>query len=178
MEIILRETLDLFRSLLPAVIVSILAWYFFKHYFQQEIQRQKAVFQEQEQKMVLPNRLQAYERLCLLLERIVPENLVLRVNQPGLSVAQLHLALVQSVREEYEHNLSQQLYVSQGVWALVKNAKEQTIQLINSAGGALDAEQESVHLVQALLTAKVETDFKAIDLALHAVKNEFEEQYA
>jgi len=76
-------------------------------------------------------RVQAYERLVLYLERITPGALVMRLHQAGMSSRLLRSDMSKTVREELEHNLSQQIYVSEQAWKMVVRAKEETINLIN-----------------------------------------------
>lgn len=83
-------------------------------------------------KVVTPIQLQAYERLVLFLERMTPNNLVLRCYQPQMSTQLLKDVMIRNIRDEFEHNLSQQLYISQQAWAYIKNAKEDMINTINS----------------------------------------------
>ena len=83
-------------------------------------------------KVVTPIQLQAYERLVLFLERMTPNNLVLRCYQPQMSTQLLKDVMIRNIRDEFEHNLSQQLYISQQAWAYIKNAKDDMINTINS----------------------------------------------
>lgn len=83
-------------------------------------------------KVVTPIQLQAYERLVLFLERMTPNNLVLRCYQPQISTQLLKDVMIRNIRDEFEHNLSQQLYISPQAWAYIKNAKEDMINTINS----------------------------------------------
>ena len=83
-------------------------------------------------KVVTPIQLQAYERLVLFLERMTRNNLVLRCYQPQMSTQLLKDVMIRNIRDEFEHNLSQQLYISQQAWAYIKNAKEDMINTINS----------------------------------------------
>lgn len=78
-------------------------------------------------------RVQAYERLVLYLERITPGALIMRLHQAGMSSKLLRSDMSKTVREELEHNLSQQIYVSEKSWKMVFKAKEETINLINIA---------------------------------------------
>lgn len=82
-------------------------------------------------------RLQAYERLTLLTERISLQNLLSRINNSGLSSRQMQVSLIDSIRQEYDYNLTQQIYVSPEVWRAVNNLKEQNIYVINQLASAL-----------------------------------------
>src|SRR5690606_8138705 len=84
-------------------------------------------------KIVMPLKLQAYERMCLYLERISPGNMLPRLNEPGLSASAFQGILVQQIREEFTHNLSQQVYMSSQAWSLIKSTSEDIISMINTA---------------------------------------------
>lgn len=157
-------------GIIPAVVVFLTAWYILKTFFKQETQNRQLRLYEEKQKLSLPVRLQAYERIVLLLERISPGNLVMRVHKPGLSAKQFQQLLVQTIREEYDHNLSQQLYVSQEAWERVKNAKEEMIQQINVAAGKLEEKDDSTELSRHLLSMSI--DKLATRKALDYLKTE------
>src|SRR6185503_18503640 len=92
--------------------------------------KQLALFQEA-QDTTLRLRLQAYERLVMFIERISPRQMIPRIYDPSMTVQDLQQALVITIRSEFEHNLSQQIYVSQNVWETVKNVKEQEINMVH-----------------------------------------------
>ncbi len=92
----------------------------------------KKIQESETRKVVTPIQLQAYERLVLFLERMNPDNLVLRCYEPTMDSKLLKDVMVQNIRNEFEHNLSQQLYISNEAWALIKNAKEEMISTINT----------------------------------------------
>lgn len=94
-----------------------------------EIQK---IQESETRKIVTPLQIQAYERLVLFLERMTPNNLVLRCYQAGMDAQLLKDVMIQNIRDEFEHNLSQQLYISSQAWIYIKNAKEDMINTINS----------------------------------------------
>jgi hypothetical protein len=81
--------------------------------------------------------LQAYERLILLTDRIALPNLIQRANQPGLSSREMQSLLTLSIRQEFEHNITQQIYVSAEAWDAVRNYKEQNLLIVNQVGSYL-----------------------------------------
>ncbi|NML23407.1 hypothetical protein HHL16_21180 [Pseudoflavitalea sp. G-6-1-2] len=95
--------------------------------------------------------LQAYERLILLTDRIALPNLINRVNQPGLSARDMQMVLTQHVKQEFEHNVTQQIYVSAESWDAVRNLKDQNILIINQVASFLPAEASGQDLSRALL---------------------------
>ena len=98
-----------------------------------------------------PLQLQAYERLVMLAERIALPNLISRTNQPGLNAKEMQLLLLESIKQEYEYNMTQQIYVSPVAWEAVKNLKEQTMLVINQVSSALPPEATGTDLNKILL---------------------------
>lgn len=158
-------------SLLAVALIIIRYW------FLQKKRLSPSISSDDGQKIILPLRLQAYERIILFLERISPANLIMRVNKPEMNSVQLQSALVKVIREEFEYNLSQQLYISPKAWELVKNAKEETIKLINIASGKTQETSASGELVKALIDLSVETDQLPVSLAIDAIKNEMQKLF-
>jgi hypothetical protein len=95
--------------------------------------------------------LQAYERLMLLADRIALPNLINRVNQPGLNAKEMQILLTQTIKQEYEHNITQQIYVSPEAWEAMRNYKEQNTLIINQVGSFLPAEATGSDLNKSLL---------------------------
>ncbi len=122
--------------------------------------------------VVLTLRLQACERLVLFLERITPHNLILRVHGPDMTAAQLQASLIRTVREEFEYNLSQQLYIKSQTWELIRSAKEETIRQINMAGSNLKEGGSSRDLAGALLQLSLSQEISPVTTAIEAVKQE------
>jgi hypothetical protein len=91
-------------------------------------------------------RLQAYERLALLAERIALQNLISRIQNAGLSSKQMQQALVEAIKTEYEYNISQQVYVSPEAWRAVNNLKEQNIYIINQLTTTLPFQASAMDL--------------------------------
>jgi hypothetical protein len=118
-------------ALLPSVVVFLTAFYLIKQFMGGRSAERMLELKRDDHKHVLPLRLQAYERVALYLERIQPGALVLRVHKSHMDARDLHAELVVTVREEYEHNVTQQIYVSDRAWGKVKQAKDETIRLIN-----------------------------------------------
>lgn len=95
--------------------------------------------------------LQAYERLILLTERIALPNLISRMNQPGISGRDMQMMLTHTIRQEFDHNITQQLYVSAEAWDAVKNLKEQNMHIINQVASFLPADVSGGDLNRQLL---------------------------
>lgn len=123
--------------LLPSVVVFLTAFYLIRQFLggrASEANNLKlAEIKKEDHKNLLPVRLQAYERLTLFLERIKPGGLVLRVHKSNMTSRMLQSELTATVREEFDHNITQQIYVSDRAWQKVRQAKEETIRIINIA---------------------------------------------
>ena len=127
-----EQILGLMVYCIPALVTGVIAFLFFREHTDNENNRRNFILKESIQKESLPIRLQAYERLTLFLERISPQNLLKRVSPISQKVEDYKSLLIQTVEQEYEHNLSQQIYVSDPCWRIVSAAKNSTIQTIVS----------------------------------------------
>ncbi len=150
------EIYYLLRYTVPAVVVFITAWFILREFFQQENKRRHAELMSDRMRISLPLRLQAYERLIVLMERISPNNLIMRVYRPEWSARELHRQLTKSIRDEYTHNLSQQIYISPQVWELINKAYEETMGQINSLASSLPDEATASEFSQQILEADLE----------------------
>jgi hypothetical protein len=112
-----------------------------------------------------PLRLQAYERLVLLTERISLPSLISRVSIPGVSARQMQLLLIESIKQEYEYNVTQQVYVSTSAWNAVRNLRDQTMLIVNQVANMLPANATSADLNKQLL----EVILNQQDKALHTI---------
>jgi len=125
---------QLFAFLLPAVVTGAVAFYFFRLHTKNEEGRRRYLLHKDSQKNAMPIRLQAYERLALFLERISIPSLVVRIAPKSTDKADYENLLIKNIENEFEHNLSQQIYMSDECWNIIKAAKNATIQAIRRAG--------------------------------------------
>jgi len=167
--------LDIIKYSLAGLIVFFTGWFFIKTYLSEKLNFQRMELKRAGLKHTLPLRLQAYERTVLFLERVNPSSMLLRLHTPGMSAREMQSLVISDIRAEYQHNISQQIYVSDRAWATVKQVKEDTISMINSALSALPENASSVDLSRAILThlANLETE-NPYDLALTIVKRDMQ----
>jgi len=125
--------LQMFGFLLPAVVTGVVAFYFFKMHTKNEEGRRRFLLHKDSQASTLPIRLQAYERMALFLERISIPNLVVRVAPKSADKADYENLLIKSIENEFDHNLSQQIYLTDELWNVIKAAKGATVQMIRKA---------------------------------------------
>lgn len=98
-----------------------------------------------------PLQLQAYERLTLLTDRIAIPNLVSRLGADGLTAREMQMVLTRTIRDEFDHNITQQIYVTPETWTAVKDLKENNLLIINQVASLLPASASATDLNRALL---------------------------
>ena len=125
-------------------------------------------------KLVTPIRLQAYERMALYLERISPESLVLRCYQPGMDTKLLQGVMTKTIRDEWEHNLSQQVYISSEAWRRIRQAKDEMMGVINSAAITIPDNADPTRLASAIFATIAEGQVPTAS-ALEFLKQEMRE---
>ncbi|MBO4580973.1 MAG: hypothetical protein J5701_01625 [Bacteroidales bacterium] len=164
-------------SVLPALLVACTACYTLKLSMEKELRALMLNFKQENKKIINPIRLQAYERIALFLERIRPESLLLRVSSSDLSAVQYRILLLANIRSEFEHNLSQQVYISGLLWQTTKTAKEDLFKIINLAAGKVDGNATGADLAAKILELNIEQPIQPIDQALDLLRKEITELY-
>lgn len=163
---------DILKITIPAVVVMLTSVILIGRMIKNDQERRRSEIVLQNSRTVVPIRLQAYERVILFLERTSMESLLLRTNQQGMSASQLHSAILSAIRSEYEHNLSQQIYMTQQAWEVVKNARSNTIKIVNTVAGELPDTATAVDLSRGLLEKVMELDKEPTQAAIDYVKGE------
>jgi len=165
--------LEILKYTLPAIIVLIASYLIVQKFLVSEIKRKQLTLFNETQEVTARLRLQAYERLVLFIERIHPRNIVPRTYQSGMTVADLQAALIFNIKTEFEHNLSQQIYVSKEVWDTVRGVQEQEMGMINQIAKQLNPEApaKDLHLriIDMVMTAEGTTP---TDVALQIINDE------
>lgn len=168
---------EILKITLPALLVFLAGYLAIERLLREEANRRKAELDINSKKITTPIRLQAYERIVLFLERISPDSLLVRVNQPGLTVQKFQTALLSSIRSEWEHNLSQQIYISPKAWGLVKNAKDNVIKLINTNSNEIEGAQPALMLSKSILESLIELENHPTARAIDFLKKEVNEYF-
>lgn len=168
----LALTFEVLKFLFPAVIFYFTARMVVKAIIDHNEKKNLAPVVPDNSHILLPLQLQAYERFILLLERLTPSQAVNRVMAPGMTSHQLHLALIQSIREEFEHNTAQQIYISQEGWVRVKSAKEEITLLVNASASKTEASAPAGELAKNIFERWAEMEKNPIQIATDQLKNE------
>jgi hypothetical protein len=169
----LQTILEILKYIIPAIIVLIATSTIVRKFLVNETERKRLSIFQQGMDTTLRLRLQAYERLAMYMERIHPRVLIPRVYETGMTVRDLQTVLIQSIKTEYEHNLSQQIYVSAQVWKTVQSVKEQEMAMINQVASLLNPESSAKELHQRMIDFIIsnENDLP-VEVALDVINNE------
>jgi hypothetical protein len=167
------KILELAFYTLPALITGSVAYYLFQSYFSDQQHTRRWLVQKENQKQSLPLRLQAYERLALFLERISPAKLLIRVAPLNDDKVDYQNLLIHHIEQEYEHNLTQQIYITDQCWTMVLTAKNTIIQNIRKT--TLDATVTNADQLREKILSSMLDGQSASTLALGYLKNEVTE---
>jgi hypothetical protein len=164
--------LDILKITVPAIIVFLTAWVILKNMINNDQEKRKQELILSSSRTITPIKLQAYERIVLFLERISLESLLVRVSSSGMTASELHTTLLNTIRNEFEHNLSQQIYMSQQAWEVVRNAKSSMIKIINSEAEKMPENATGIVLSRQLLEKIIELDKEPTRVAIDFIKAE------
>lgn len=163
---------DILLIVIPSVAVLLAAYFVLKTFLDNQEKMKLLELKNNNRKEILPLQLQAYERLTLFLERIAFENIIPRTPSHGYTAFEYQNLLIQTIRQEFEHNLSQQLYVSSELWEWIKNAKEDAISTINSSAGKIKNEAPAIDLSSMIFENSLRVDKAVRQKALDILKKE------
>jgi hypothetical protein len=163
---------DFLFYLAPPVLVFGMAYFLIKKFLDTN-QRLKMIDMKMGlQKEMLPLRMQAFERVILYLERMSPNNLLVRVHVPGMKVNEFHKEILSAIRSEYEHNMTQQVYMSAESWNAVKNGRDELLKIINTSFEKCDPESPAAELSKIVFQTMMQTETFPIQKAIDLVKGE------
>ena len=165
---------DLLKITIPAGLVLYLAYLLVRSFLQKQLDEIAFNVRQKNQEIVVPIRLQAYERVILLLERITPSNILSRLGNSEYSAEEFQQILIHEIRNEFNHNLSQQVYMSDSAWTYVTTAIEQTISLINSSANALGEKAKGIELARTVLENGAGEEFDSPKQAIKFIKEEIQ----
>lgn len=164
--------LEILKYTIPALIVFATVYFLIKRFLDQQYAIQKLSYKQKQLEHTLPLKLQAYERLLMFCERISIPHLMLRLQVTESTVDQLYKAMLVTIQQEYEHNLTQQVYVSESLWNIITMAKNQVSDIISTSAQNLDPSapghligNESVEVMQ-------QTKANPLDTAKRSIRKE------
>jgi hypothetical protein len=137
---------ELLKILIPAAAVLYGMYLTAQAFLQKQFEQKQIEIKQKNTEIVTPLRLQAYERMTLFLERITPNNLLVRLGNNGLHVLDFQQLLLKEIREEFNHNLAQQVYISHEAWEKIRQAMNDVIALINTSASGLATDAPAIDL--------------------------------
>jgi hypothetical protein len=168
----MNTVLEILKLTIPGLIVFATAYFILKQYLNSQVTLKQLELKRDQQNTTTPLRLQAYERLSLFCERVNLPSLMLRVRQDGMSAGQFKALLMLNIQQEYEYNITQQVYVSDQLWEIVKISRDDSVSTISLASEMVNNQSDNQELVQAILSILEKRGVTAIDMALQAIKKE------
>lgn len=144
--------LEILKYILPSLVVLLCAWVVMAKLMKNEDSRRNFELRKHTQNVISPIRLRGYERLSLLLERITPEHLLIDLDFSGMTVPVLQQHLLKTIRMEFDHNMSQQIYVSDEVWTAIVLAKEEMMRFVNTCAMRCTDADTALTYAQAMIT--------------------------
>lgn len=168
----MEVVLEIVKYTLPAAIVFVGVYFVMKNFLENERRKVELKYKSDNLKLISPVKLQAYERMILFLERINLSNLVMRTYTSGMSAKQLQSKMLQIIRSEYDHNMSQQLYIPTKTWKLIKSSREETVKVINSCAEQLNDDSSGLELSQFILELVGKVATTPTEVAIEALKVE------
>ena len=167
------KLLEILAYTLPALITGIIAYYFFDLHTKNEEGRRRFLLNKEAQKDALPLRLQAFERMVLFLERINPTKLLIRLTPFSSDKNDYENYVIAQIEQEFEHNLSQQIYMSDECWTIIVTAKNATIQMIRKAN--MSERVDSADKLREVILSDLMEKATPSSAALSFLKNEVNE---
>ncbi len=164
--------LTIVKLTLPAAVVFATAYTILKNFLDKQYQMKLLEVKNDNRKTTIPLKFQAYERLALLCERISPGNLILRIKSPGMTVEDFHMALLIAIQQEFDHNISQQVYVSDNLWNIIKYTRQHLITTITACAAELDKREPADKLSEMLMENFDEMEEKPLETAQKAIRRE------
>lgn len=170
-----NDILEMLMFTLPALVTGGIAYYFFKEHVNNEMNRRRYLIQKELEKESLPLRLQAYERMVLLLERIAPSKLLVRINPTSNDKNDYESLLIATIEQEFDHNLTQQIYISDECWTVITTSKNSIIQLIRKAN--MNEKVDSAQKLREFILTELMDKQTPQSTALSYVKQEVKELF-
>lgn len=163
---------EILKYTLPALFVFLATYLVMSKMVKSEQLRLKAENVLNNQKFITPIRLQAYERMVLLMERISPQSLIMRTQRQNITNQELQSALLKTIRSEFEHNMAHQLYISDKAWEMVRMAKEDCIKFINQTALQTKPDGNSLQLCKLILENTMDRELDPTTKAINYLKEE------
>lgn len=171
-NMIMKNIIIFLLAVIPALLVLLTAWVLLKNLLQNFANQRNLDLRKTTLQQITPVRLRSYERLMLLLERTNPENLILNNYKKGMTCLDLQITLQNAIRQEFAHNLSQQIYISSALWESIIDTKESLLNLINLCAAKCPPDVDGIVLGEGIITIYNDEAQNPTDIAVKLLKAE------
>ena len=171
------EMTEIIKNILPALLVLLTAYLLVNKLLRNDERRRNFELNKNNATAITPIRLRAYERLMLVLERTTPSNLIVNVAKPGMTNLDLHSQLLSSIRQEFSHNLSQQIYISDEAWTYVRSAQESLLRLVNTCAAKCNPTESATELAERIIQLYGNSENTPTELAISKLKSEVRQHF-
>jgi hypothetical protein len=167
--------LDILKYTVSGLGIVMVAYYLFKPHLDRAENMQLLELRKAVSNQTLPLRLQAYERMVLFVERVNPANMLIRLSANEYNAAELHSLVVTEIRNEYQHNVTQQIYVSARAWGIIRRIKDDTMSIVTNAVKGLPEDASGLDLSRTILTHLSTLEENPYDLASTMIRKDLED---
>ncbi|MEL7220221.1 MAG: hypothetical protein AAGJ93_02815 [Bacteroidota bacterium] len=164
--------LEIVKIALPALIVAFISYYLIREMLSKQVLMQEQKIRQERQDAVTPLRMQAYERLSILVERLSLSGLLMRNRNDEMKAITFKIALLMAIQQEFEHNISQQIYVSDKLWQILEATRDDLVQFIELVSNKLPKDASSLELAEALMAYQAQRESNPIATAQMAIRKE------
>lgn len=179
----METAIEILKIVAPSIVIVVAIYFILKSHHDKEVKilslkrkdeqaPQQQANSNSTQEIILPLRLNAYEQMALFLEKIEPSSIVMRIHKPGMSAKLLHADILRGIREEFEQNMSKQIYISKNSWELIKQAKEETIKIINISFQKMEDDASGIDLSRDIFETMMQMGQSPSGIALNYIHQE------
>ncbi len=168
----MQSITELLKILIPAAAVLYGMYLTVQAFLQKQFEQKQLDIKQKNSELITPLRLQAYERMTLFLERITPNNLLIRLSSSGMKVLDYQRVILQEIREEFSHNLSQQIYISHEAWEKTRHAMNEVVALVNTSAAELSPDAPALNLSKKIFEKVISGSKQPTTEALKFLKEE------
>lgn len=169
--------LDIVKYTISGLGVVWIAFYLIKPYLDKSERIHMLEFKKSVANHTLPLRLQAYERIVLFMERINPQNMLVRLNAGSHSAVELHSIIIAEIRSEYQHNITQQIYVTSRAWGVTKRVKDDTLNIVTNAIKSLPENASGLDLGKVILVQLSQMENDPYELGAELLRKDLEQLF-
>lgn len=173
----MQAIVELLKILIPAAAVLYGMYLTIQTFLQKQFEQKELDIKAKTIEITTPIRLQAYERMTLFLERITPANLLIRLGSPDIQVIDYQRILLQEIREEFNHNLAQQVYISHETWEKIRTAMNDVVALINTSASEISPDATSINLSKKIFEKVINENQQPTTEALQTLKKEVQKMF-